>query len=142
MLNIGVAKADITAFLKGAGMLGYGMYFNTMEAIETNLHARAFVIESKNNKLVIVNCELAFITVALKRGVLKMLKRHNAQLNVTDANLMLTAQHTHSSPGGYDHHGFYNTSIPGFCIEIYNKLVDGICKSIVNAHKNVMPGKV
>lgn len=142
MINIGIAKADITAFKKGVGMLGYGMYFNTMEAIETNLYARAFVIENMEAKVVLVNCELAFITVALKRGVVEKLNRKHSYLKVTDANLMLTAQHTHSSPGGYDHHGFYNTSIPGFCNEIYETLVQGITKAIINAHKNLEPGSI
>jgi len=142
MLKIGVAKTDITAFVKGAGMLGYGMYFNTMEEVETNLHARAFVIESESSKLVLVNCELAFITVALKRGVVELLNKEHSELNVFDDNLMLTAQHTHSSPGGYDHHGFYNTSIPGFCKEIYTTLVNGITKAIVDAHKNLTLGKI
>ena len=41
MLQVGCAKADITAFKRGIGMLGYGQFFNTMEGIETPLYARA-----------------------------------------------------------------------------------------------------
>jgi hypothetical protein len=59
MFLIGAAKTDITAFKKGAGMLGYGLYSNTMEDIETRLFARAFVIldPASQTKVCFVSCE-------------------------------------------------------------------------------------
>jgi neutral ceramidase len=144
MFQIGIGKADITAFVKGAGMLGYGLYFNTMEEIETPLFARAFVLIDavKQTKVCIVNCELGFITLALKKGVIKELKRRNHESVYDDDNLMLTAQHTHSGPGGYSYYGLYNISIPGFVMEIYQKLVTGVADAIEEAEKNLQPGKI
>lgn len=144
MYQIGCGKADITAFVKGAGMLGYGLYFHTMEGIETSLFARAFVIadEAKGTKLTIVNCELGFITIALKKGVLAELERRKPNSGYTEETLMLTAQHTHSGPGGFSYYGIYNISIPGFVPEIYKKLVTGITDAIEQAEANKVPGTI
>ena len=60
MYLAGTGKGDITAFKKGAGMLGYGIHYNTMEEIETALSARAFIFVDKKTarKICFVNCEL------------------------------------------------------------------------------------
>lgn len=139
MYLAGTGRGDITAFKKGAGMLGYGIHYNTMEEIETPLSARAYIFVDKKTarKVCYVNCELGFITIAIKKGVLKHLDRHNPELNYDEDNLMLTAQHTHSGPSGYSYYGLYNLSTPGFVMEIYKKIVDGIVEAILNAEKNL-----
>jgi len=137
MYKIGTSKTDITAFKKGAGMLGYGLYFNTMESIGSRLFARAFIIEQNNKKVALVNCELCFITIALKKGVVEKVNLKHPGININEQNLMLTAQHTHSGPGGYDHHTLYNASIPGFITEIYEALTDKIALAIVEANNNL-----
>ena len=144
MFQIGAAKTDITAFIKGVGMLGYGLYSNTMESVETPLYARTFVLidPSVQSKVCFVNCELGFITIALKKGVLKELRQRNPDCGYDDDNLMLTAEHTHSGPSGYSYYGFYNISTPGFVMEIYQKLVRSIADSIEQAEKTMRPGKI
>ncbi len=136
MYILGKGKADITAFEKGVGMLGFGMHFHTMEGVETPLFARAFVIQqpSTNAKIVYVNCELAFITNSLKQGVLKALDDALPNHGIKDETLLLSAQHSHSTPAGYAYYGIYNISVPGFNINVYNKLVAGIVEAIVEAH--------
>src|SRR4051812_34937298 len=144
MYLAGTGRGDITAFVKGAGMLGYGIHYNTMESIETPLSARAFIFIDKKNstKICYVNCELAFITIAVKKGVLKYLERHHPEFNYDEDNLMLTAQHTHSGPSGYSYYGLYNLSTPGFVMEIYKKIVEGIVEAIVKAEGNIKPAKL
>jgi Neutral/alkaline non-lysosomal ceramidase. len=144
MFLAGTGKADITAFVKGVGMLGYGIHYNTMESIETPLSARAVVLmnEKTRNKVCYVNCELCFITIAIKKGVLKNLERHYPEFRYDEDNLMITAQHTHSGPSGYSYYGLYNLSTPGFVMEIYKKIVDGITEAIVNAERNLQPAKL
>lgn len=142
MYLVGRGKADITAYKKGAGMLGYAMYFHTMEGVETPIYARAFVITEpeKQTKFAFVNCELAFITNALKKGVLSELQKRN--LHYTDETLMLTAQHTHSAPAGYSYYGLYNISTPGFVEEVYLKIIDGVVNAIETAEKDVQPAQI
>ncbi len=144
MYKIGAAKADITAFKLGVGMLGYGMYFNIVKGVETDLYARAYVLEDDQTgrKLAFVNAEMAFITIAIKRGVMKRLERKHAELGFTEDNVFLSAQHTHSAPGGYSHYGLYNMSTPGFVPEVYQYIVDGIVDAIVRADANKKKGSI
>lgn len=136
MFKIGCGKADITAFKRGVGMLGYALPTHIMLDVETPLYARTFLFDNNNKKIALVVCELAFITPALKKGVIDKLNAHAAHLGYNASNLLLTAQHTHCSPSGYSFHGLYNMSCPGFIPEIYEKLVNGITESILEAEKN------
>ena len=140
MYRVGVAKRAITGFRHGAGMMGYGMYFNFVDGVETDLHARAHVIEDAESgrKVTYVSCEICFITIAIKRAVISQLEARPS-LGFGDDNVMLTAQHTHSGPGGYSHYAFYNMSIPGFVPEVYRAIADGIVEAIVEADGNRRP---
>lgn len=144
MYEVGTGKADITAFKKDVGMMGYGMFHNRVTGVETPLYARAFVVMdlTTKRKLVFVNAEIAFITISIKRGVMKKLKRHHAELEFEPENVMLTAQHTHSGPGGYSHYGLYNIAVPGFVPEVYQTIVDGIVNAIVEANSKMRPAKI
>ncbi len=140
----GSAKKDITLLKKGVGMMGYGMWFNIVKDVETPLFARAYVFidEVSGKKTAYVNAEMAFITVAVKRGVIKYLNRQRPDLDFHDDNVMLTAQHTHSAPGGYSHYGLYNMSIPGFVPEVYATYVNGISEAIIDAYECAVPAKL
>lgn len=144
MYEVGTAKVDITSFKKDVGMMGYGMFHNRVSGVETPLHARVFAFKdlTTKRKVVFVNAEICFITISIKRGVIKKLKRHHAELGYEADNVMLTAQHTHSGPGGYSHYGLYNISVPGFVPEVYQNIVDGIVAGIVEADANMRPAKV
>lgn len=144
MYKVGTAKVDITPNIKNVGMMGYGMWFNRVEDAATRLYSRAYVVEdqSTKHKFAFVCAEFAFITTSIKRGVMNILENKYEKLNFTPDNVMLTAQHTHSAPGGYSFYGLYNMSIPGFVEEVYDTYVEGITKSIVEAEKNLKPAKL
>lgn len=144
MIEAGTGKADITAFKKGVGMMGYGQYAQKVEAIESNLFARAYVFRDTDTgkKVVFVNAEICFITISIKSGVIKKLQKEHPEFNYDLDNVLLTAQHTHSAPGGYGHYPFYNFSIPGFVPEVYQTIVDGITDAIVKAEKALTPANV
>lgn len=144
MFETGIGRADITAFKKGIGMMGYGMHFNTVEEVETSLSARAFVFKEagSHKKIVFVNAEMCFITISVKSGVVKKLQENYPQFNYTLDNVLLTAQHTHSAPGGYSHYAFYNFSIPGFVPEVYETIVNGIVEAIVKAESALQPANI
>lgn len=144
MLEIGTGKADITAFKRGQGMLGYGIATHIMLDIETPLFARAFVFfDPKTQKRVaIVNCELAMINPSLKDGVIEKLSSEHPDWKYNHANLLLTAQHTHCSPSGFSLHPLYSMSTPGFDIDNYNIIVNGIVSAMVEAESKKSPGKV
>lgn len=144
MYEVGVGKSIITAYKPNVGMMGYGMFHNRLNGVETELHARAFVFKdlSSNKKLVLVNAEIAFITISIKRGVMKRLNRHHAELGYTPDNVLLSAQHTHSGPAGYSHYGLYNIVTPGFVPEVYQTIVDGIVEAIIQAEQSLKPANI
>lgn len=144
MYEIGTGKAEITAFKPSVGMMGYGMFHNRVRGVDTKLFARAFVLKdlTTNRKIAFVNAEICFITISIKRGVIKRLKRKHEELGYDYQNVLLTAQHTHSGPSGYSHYGLYNISTPGFVPEVYQTIVDGITDAILQAEANLQPGKI
>lgn len=142
--NVGTAKINITPDIKDVGMMGYGMWFNRVDAIATPIFARAYVIENPEtkNKFAFVCAEIAFITTSIRRGVLKYLNRNHENLGLKPESILLKAQHTHSAPGGFSHYGLYNMSIPGFVPEVYQCYVEGIAKSIVEASEKLQPASI
>lgn len=136
MYQIGCAKADITVFKKDVAMLGYGMYYNVVKSIETPIYARAYVFDDGVNRVAFVNLEICFVTEYLKNGVIEKLQAEYPEMGFTDANVMLTAQHTHSAPGGITQHFFYNVVQPGFQQDVYEGYRDGVVKTIVEAFNN------
>lgn len=135
MLKVGVAKTEITAYEPRLGMMGWGMLHNVVESVATPLHARAFVMEEPegDRRLVLVCCELAFISLALRERVLEHLEAALPDADLGLAEVMMMATHTHSGPGGFTHYPFYNVTIPGFSAKVLDALATGICAAIVQA---------
>lgn len=143
MYKIGFARKEMNLLLKGVGMLGYGAYHNKVMGQEIPLYVRTMYLSDTNGGIAcFVNAELCFITPNIKSAVVKRLKEEVPSLGLTDDNLMITAQHTHSAPGGYSFHGFYNISIPGFIPEIFEEIVNAITLCIVSASEALVPAKL
>lgn len=141
LLQVGVAKTEITAYERRLGMMGWGMLHNFVESVATPLHARAFYIESSERRVVMVVAELAFISLALREEVCRRLREEHAELGLDLPNVMLMATHTHSGPGGFTHYPFYNVTIPGFSITVLERLAAGIVTTIVQAHDDRRQGR-
>jgi neutral ceramidase len=144
MFEVGAAVKDITAFKKGIGMMGYGMHWNVVHDVETPLLVRAFVFKhpESGKTAALVVADMAFISLSIKRGVVKRIERKHPELGLHEENMLLSAQHTHSGPGGYSHYGLYNITVPGFVPEVYQALVNGITAAIVEAHANCRPANI
>jgi neutral ceramidase len=153
MYKIGCGKANITILLYGKGMMGYGMHENVAKGIETPISVRAFVIEQTTSnaldkallapqRIVMVNAEICFYTLAIKHEVIKRLQAARPDAGYTDANVLLAAQHTHSAPGGYSHYLLYNLTIPGFQPQVFEKYVSGTVAAILQAESNLKPAEM
>lgn len=133
---VGAGRYDITGPAASQGMMGYGMIEQQTAGIHDRLWARAFVIESWNHEhVVIVNADLGQIFQGVKQEVVKKLKRQFGTL-YDEKNVLLTATHTHSGPGGYSTYAFYNLTTLGFSRENFNTIVDGIVNAIALAHQS------
>ncbi len=142
MYKVGAAKTDITYFRKGIVMLGYGKPAHKIKGVETQIYSRAVIIENQGKKICFVNVELGFCTIYLKHGVIQKLQSEFPQLGLNDSNVMITAQHTHSAPGGFGQHFFYNIPAPGFKKGVWEHLRNGIVQSIVLAHVKMKPAHI
>jgi neutral ceramidase len=81
----------------------------------------------------------------VKLAVIQKLKNEFNHPNLPgfdEKNVLLSANHTHSSPGGYSHYAMYNISIGGFDEENFNCIVNGIYESIKKACDNLEPGHI
>lgn len=134
----GVAKHDMTCCLPGVGMMGYGQPHNKVTDAATKLWARSFFLQDQNQKnLLIIHVEQAFVTMALKEEILFRLQSLHPEWKLGDADIVLTAQHTHSAPGGYSHFPFYNLTISGFQTKVFETIVKAAVSSAEEAWKNL-----
>lgn len=133
MLKAGVAIKDITPNVFGMGMMGWARFENSAHGVGMPIKARAFVFQNKQKKLAFVCAEIGFITIAIKRGVIEKLETEYPNLGFFDENVMLSATHTHSSPGGNSDYMMYNLSIPGYSKEVTETYINGIVEAILEA---------
>ena len=80
---------------------------------------------------------------------LEVIKRLQAEFGTlyTDENVMLTATHTHVGNGGYSHQKLYQLASQddtqaGYSQQTFEAIVDGIARSIKQAHNSLVPGKL
>ncbi|MFQ5846138.1 MAG: neutral/alkaline ceramidase [Candidatus Methylomirabilales bacterium] len=140
---IGSGIYDITGPAAELGMMGYARLGQKTAGIHTRLWSRAFVIASpcNNNRVVLVTADLGILSQAVAQGVVEQLEHTFGDL-YTDQNVLLSATHTHSGPGGYSHYALYNLTIFGFDRQNFRTVVDGIYQSIVRAHDNLAEGTI
>lgn len=118
--------------------MGYGQFHNVVKEVATPLMARAMVLqEVGKSPVVTIHLEQAFVTIALKQEILNRLEQHG--WNLTHADLLVTAQHTHSAPGGYSHYPFYNFTIPGFQTRVFDRVAGAAVQAVELARKDLAP---
>jgi len=140
---VGAGLHDITGTAAEQGMMGYGRVDQRTAGIHTRLRSRAFVIASPCNgkRVIFVSADLGQIFQGVKQKVIARLKATYGPL-YDDQNVVLSATHTHSGPGGYSHDALYNLTILGFDPQNLEVIVDGIYQSIVNAHDTLAEGAI
>ncbi len=135
-LKVGLAKSDMTCFVPGLGMMGYGQDHNRVQDIATPLTVRACVIEQQDRFFIYACLEQCFVTIALSQAVIERVCQKFPQFQLSAKNFIISAQHTHSAPGGYGHYPLYNFTIPGFQPQVFEKVVcattEAICEAILN----------
>ncbi len=132
----GASKQKITPKVYDIGMFGWSMTFNVVKGVHSDLFSRAFYFEKNNRKAVYVLVDLGSISLRIFKEVCRRIKENYPGLGLSEQNIMLTATHTHSAPGGYSEYFLYLITIPGFSFEVFETIVSGIVRSIVRASKN------
>ncbi|MFP2913542.1 neutral/alkaline non-lysosomal ceramidase N-terminal domain-containing protein, partial [Pyxidicoccus sp. 3LFB2] len=124
-------------------MMGYGQLAQQTSGIHQRLRSRAFVIASPCNgrRVAFVSADLAMVFQGVKQQVVEKLRARFGD-RYTDDNVLLSATHTHSGPGGLSHHPFYNLTSLGFVPQNFDAIVSGIVTSIVRADARLAEGTV
>ncbi len=141
---IGTGIADITGEAGGVGMMGYAMVQQRTAGIHLRQWARAFVVGEKSppgNRIVFVNTDLGMIFTAVHREVMRRLAARFGN-TYTDENVILSATHTHSGPGGFSHYTLYNITTGGFRHRTFDAIVSGIVAAIERADADAAPGTI
>lgn len=141
--NVGAGIYDITGPAAEQRMMGYAMIDQQTMGLLSRLWARAFIIESpcNNKRIIFVNADLGQLFQGVKQQVVRKLhEKYGDQF--TDENVIITATHQHSGPGGYSTYTLYNLSTLGFSRSNFNAIVDGIVAAIDRAQQNLAPAHI
>ncbi len=136
----GRGLSDITGEAAESGMMGYGSLTQNTTGIHQRQRSRAFVIvdRASSRRVVFVQADLAMVFSSVHKAVLQRLRQQYGDLYTRD-NVMLTANHTHSGPGGHSHYTLYNVTTLGFHGATFTAIVDGITESVRRAHDDLGP---
>lgn len=143
IFHVGTGIYDITGPAAEEGMMGYAMIEQKTAGIYQRLWARAFVIESPCNgkRIVFVSADLGQIFQGIKQQVVLKLKEKYGDRYEED-NVLLTATHQHSGPGGYSTYALYNLSTLGFNRDNFDTIIRGIVAAIEIAQQNIQKAQI
>lgn len=106
-LRAGVGKADITP-QTGYYLGGWTRADRTGQGQHTRLQSRAIVLERDGRKVALVQIDLFMIP----GGMLKQIGDALRSRGFSEQNILISASHTHSGPGGYANFPTLNTAAP------------------------------
>jgi neutral ceramidase len=133
---VGSGTSDITGPVVDVPFTGYAQPTHIANGIHTRLRARAFIIGEleTERRLVFVTTDLLNVSQELRLEVVEGLRAKYGELYSLD-NVVISATHTHSSPGGYRHDGAFREAY-------FEAVAAGITRAIEQAHESLQPGRI
>nr|ATP85026.1 neutral ceramidase [Amorphophallus muelleri] len=139
---VGLASYDITGPAADVNMMGYANAEQIVSGVHFRLRARAFIVAEPGGKRVaFVNLDACMASQLVTIKVLERLKTRYGDL-YTAENVAISGIHTHAGPGGYLQYVTYIVTSLGFVRQSFDIIVDGIERSIIQAHDNLRPGSI
>ncbi|KAI4305113.1 hypothetical protein L6164_028499 [Bauhinia variegata] len=139
---IGLGSYDMTGPAADVNMMGYANTDQIASGVHFRLRARTFIVaEPKGNRVVFVNLDAGMASQLVTIKVIERLKARYGDL-YTEKNVAISGIHTHAGPGGYLQYVVYLVTSLGFVRQSFDAIVDGIEKSIIQAHENLQPGSI
>lgn len=132
-------RADITGPAGGKIHMGNENPDNYSIGVALRQYSRAFVIASECNdkRVAVVLTDTGMVFESVVQAVLDGIANDPELAPYYGReNLMLSATHTHSGPGGYAHHIAYNAFRLGYDEQVFNVIVEGVLSSLRTAHEN------
>ncbi|XP_043269436.1 neutral ceramidase [Venturia canescens] len=141
LYSVGVGIADSTGPVAETVFLGYAKMDQKGAGLHLRTFSRAFIIDDGEERFAFVSVESAMVGHDVRMAVIKKLQAKFGKM-YNEENVMISATHTHSSPGGFMMYVLFDLTTYGFIKQSYTALVNGITKSIEQAHDAVVPGKI
>ncbi|XP_025992627.2 neutral ceramidase isoform X2 [Solenopsis invicta] len=141
LYNIGVGRADSTGPSAEIVFMGYAKLEQKGNGLHLRTFSRAYIIDDGAERFVFVNVDSGMMGHDIRQEVLRKLKTQFGDM-YTERNVMISATHTHSAPGGYMLNVLFDLPTFGFARESLDAIVNGITKSIQRAHNAVVPGRI
>ncbi|KAK4780221.1 hypothetical protein SAY87_016327 [Trapa incisa] len=139
---IGLGSYDITGPAADVNLMGYANTEQIASGLHFRLRARTFIVaEPQGNRVVFVNLDACMASQLVTIKVIERLKARYGDL-YTENNVAISGTHTHAGPGGYLQYVTYIITSFGFVRQSFDVIVDGIEKSIIQAHENLRPGSI
>ncbi|MDJ0766689.1 MAG: neutral/alkaline non-lysosomal ceramidase N-terminal domain-containing protein [Myxococcota bacterium] len=142
--NIGTGIFDITGPPAEVMFGGYADFSQIGTGVYMRQWSRAYIMHDMRNdkRIVMVTADIPLMSAGVYVHVIKKLKETYGDL-YTEKNVMASASHTHSGPGGYFKTYALNIFVGmTYHEDNFNTIVNGIYRSIVSAHENLEPGRV
>ncbi len=146
---LGTGVHDMTGPAGDSISAGYENPEHVLRGIHTRQFARAFAIASPCNgeRVMMVVSETAFITQGTRQTVLDLVAADpELSPHYNGQNILLSATHTHSAPGGEAHHTAYNLFRMGYDEYVHRVYTQAIHHAIRRAHRNLQanqkPGRI
>ena len=133
---VGAGSADITGPIVDVAFTGYAQPTHIANGVHTRLTARAFIIGEPDDgeRLVFVVTDLLNVSQEMRLSVVDELQARYGELYEVD-NVVLSATHTHSSPGGFRHDSAFRQAY-------FDVVVAGVVEAIEAAHEDLRPGRI
>ncbi len=106
-LRAGVGKADVTP-RTGCYLGGWTRADRVAKGQHTRLHSRALVLQRNGRKVALVQLDLFMVP----GGMVQQLGQILSERGFSERNILISASHTHSGPGGYATFPTLNTAAP------------------------------
>ncbi|XP_019871474.2 neutral ceramidase isoform X2 [Aethina tumida] len=139
--HIGVGRADCTGPSAEITFMGYAKTGQKGCGIHLRQFARAFILDDGETRAAFVTVDTCMGAHGLRRSVLDKLREKYGEM-YTENNLILSGTHTHGTPGGFLMDLMFDLPNLGFSHETFNALVEGIVRAVVNAHENMVQGRI
>jgi neutral ceramidase len=138
--QFGAAKTDITGPAGGKIHMGNESPENYSIGIHIRQYARSFIVASPCNgkRVVMAITDTGMLFESVRKAVLDRIAA-DPDLGplYNENNVMMSATHTHSTPGGQAHFTAYNALRLGHDPQSFKITVDGLFNSIKQAHDNL-----
>ena len=140
--QVGAARIEMKHDAVGVVMMGWGDENHVIQGSSTPLYARAvFISEPKSGRRLVLICmDICFITEALRLKVIDELRLQG--IDIRDDEIILSATHTHSAPGGFSSYVVYSLSTSGFVPRIFDSYVLAAVQATTEAFSRLEPSAI